>query len=103
VTQLLFVDVLRFRINVFIALFFILMFDPAALIAVDGGFGEWSDWSICTAGCNGGKQQRHRFYDSPYPKHDGKDCEGDFHEEHDCNTEACPSKILFIIPFLKKA
>ncbi|KAK3698442.1 hypothetical protein QZH41_010011 [Actinostola sp. cb2023] len=61
-----------------------------ALVARDGGYSKWSEWSICTAGCNGGKRSRHRFCNNPFPKHGGKDCQGDRQEEQDCNTDPCP-------------
>ncbi|KAK3716434.1 hypothetical protein QZH41_016845, partial [Actinostola sp. cb2023] len=61
-----------------------------ALVARDGGYSKWSEWSICTAGCNVGKRSRHRLCNNPFPMHGGKDCQGDRQEKQDCNTDPCP-------------
>ncbi|XP_073247149.1 uncharacterized protein [Porites lutea] len=70
-------------------------FDPkdgcaSALVPRNGAWGEWSSWTVCDKGCDGGKRKRHRFCDNPFPLHGGDDCPGDRHEREDCNTESCP-------------
>ncbi|XP_032229700.2 uncharacterized protein LOC5505409 [Nematostella vectensis] len=70
-------------------------YDPStncetALQARDGGFGAWSEWTNCSRGCDGGNRRRHRFCNSPYPAHGGKDCSGERIQEEKCQTKACP-------------
>ncbi|KAL9951076.1 hypothetical protein ACROYT_G043672 [Oculina patagonica] len=65
----------------------------SALVPRDGGWGEWSSWTVCDKGCDGGKKKRHRFCDNPFPLHGGAECPGDRHGTEDCNTESCPMVI----------
>ena len=68
---------------------------------VDGGWGEFGDWTSCSKDCGGGKQQRSRECSNPAPANVGNQCVGDATEERDCNTEACPGmsqvKILSVL------
>ncbi|XP_050710530.1 uncharacterized protein LOC126995213 [Eriocheir sinensis] len=56
----------------------------------DGEWGAWSDWTPCTALCDGerggggGQRQRHRFCDSPAPRNGGRFCLGSSLEEEAC-------------------
>ena len=50
---------------------------------VDGGF---SNWSLCSKSCGGGKQTR--TCTNPAPQNGGADCVGDL--QRDCNTQGCP-------------
>lgn len=59
------------------------------LCAVDGGYGEWSDWTECSASCGGGYQTRTRLCDSPAPDHGGNDCEGASTDCQLCGMEMC--------------
>ncbi|RMX44841.1 hypothetical protein pdam_00009262 [Pocillopora damicornis] len=60
------------------------------LIPRDGAWGDWSSWTECDKGCDGGKRRRHRFCNNPFPLHGGADCPGERHEKEGCNTESCP-------------
>ena len=64
-----------------------------ALVAVAGGWSDWSVFSTCDKGCGGGKKHRHRFCKQPIPKHGGKDCVGNRLETKDCNEDSCPGCI----------
>ena len=65
------------------------------LIAVDGGWSEWSaKWSECSRSCGGGVQSRFRLCNSPSPSDGGKDCPGEHFETLDCNPEPCKSENL---------
>ncbi|XP_065187399.1 SCO-spondin-like isoform X2 [Sycon ciliatum] len=57
---------------------------------IDGVFGSWSDWSVCSRTCGGGMQARSRLCDSPPPLFGGKECTGENFERQDCNQQPCP-------------
>ena len=59
-------------------------------VSVDGGWGEFSDWSVCSAKCGGGVQSRTRACDNPVPENGGAECQGEEKQERDCNTDSCP-------------
>jgi uncharacterized protein YegL len=57
---------------------------------VDGGLGDWTPWTDCTASCGGGTTTRTRQCNNPTPMYGGKDCTI-YPIEHDtCKTSACP-------------
>lgn len=62
----------------------------------DGGWGEWSKWSICSMTCDaegvGGIQVRHRECSNPIARYGGKECEGKTEEvKSGCNADIkCP-------------
>ena len=58
---------------------------------VDGEWGQWSTWGICSVSCNGGKSSRMRTCDDPRPQNGGLPCSGVSSEFGDCNTQACPT------------
>ncbi|EDO36308.1 predicted protein [Nematostella vectensis] len=45
---------------------------------VDGGFSEWSQWSLCDNPCGGSVVNRTRTCTNPTPTPDGKPCKGDY-------------------------
>lgn len=49
---------------------------------------EFSEWSPCSATCDGGTSSRAR--DFIPSEHGGEDCSGDLVEIRDCNAHACP-------------
>ncbi|XP_028394319.1 uncharacterized protein LOC114518504 isoform X2 [Dendronephthya gigantea] len=59
---------------------------------VDGNFGPWSAWSVCTATCGGGAMSRFRNCSDPIPMHGGKGCEriGAAFEIKSCSDSYCP-------------
>ena len=59
---------------------------------VDGSWGSWIKWSQCSQSCGGGTETRRRLCDSPAPAQGGTDCQGDQHQERQCNTETCSGK-----------
>ncbi|CAH1274716.1 SRPX2 [Branchiostoma lanceolatum] len=58
---------------------------------VNGGWGEWTNWSPCSATCGNGTHQRRRQCNNPPPKEDGKDCVGHTTESGTCHLQDCPS------------
>lgn len=69
---------------------------------VNGQWGSWGNWTLCTSTCSGGIQERRRFCDSPSARHGGLLCLlPDFkirgtHEMQSkvCNSKPCPGNVL---------
>lgn len=61
-----------------------------AFLTVNGGWGPWSPWDICSVTCGGGMQTRSRLCNNPAPQFGGKDCIGDVTENQICNKQDCP-------------
>ncbi|XP_061622740.1 netrin receptor UNC5D isoform X1 [Phyllopteryx taeniolatus] len=53
---------------------------------IDGGWGEWSEWTICSSQC---ERQRSRECNSPAPKHRGKMCDGSSEPTENCTDGQC--------------
>ena len=56
---------------------------------VDGGWSDYTEWTECSAKCDGGTQTRSRTCTNPAPADGGADCQGEASEEQDCNTQDC--------------
>ena len=56
---------------------------------------SWGDWSVCSQSCGGGKRIRTRMVANHETK--GGNCNGEFSEEEDCNTDICPAGINITI------
>lgn len=57
---------------------------------VDGNWGNWTEWSICSQSCGGGMHHRVRHCDNPPRRYNGKDCEGEDRQDRPCNPHPCP-------------
>uniref|UniRef100_A0A8K9UE61 Thrombospondin 2a n=1 Tax=Oncorhynchus mykiss TaxID=8022 RepID=A0A8K9UE61_ONCMY len=57
---------------------------------IDGGWGPWSPWAICSATCGGGVKGRTRVCNSPEPQYKGKKCPGETNDSNACNKQDCP-------------
>ncbi|XP_066510016.1 netrin receptor UNC5D-like isoform X1 [Hoplias malabaricus] len=57
-----------------------------ALCPVDGGWEEWTEWTMCSALC---ERQRWRECNAPAPRHRGKMCEGESHSMENCTGGMC--------------
>ncbi|XP_061173453.1 sushi, von Willebrand factor type A, EGF and pentraxin domain-containing protein 1-like [Saccostrea echinata] len=63
---------------------------------VNGGWSEWTEYTACSASCNGGTKSRTRECNSPSPDPDGIPCNPQFSSETiSCNTDQCPVCPLF--------
>lgn len=61
---------------------------------IDGGWGDWSNWSGCSLTCGIGTRQRERKCDSPMPQFGGKHCdENERIEEKHCREQRCPVEV----------
>jgi hypothetical protein len=57
---------------------------------IDGGWTEWTEFSICSTTCDNGTQTRTRSCTNPVPQYNGSDCEGPHTESKACFLEHCP-------------
>uniref|UniRef100_A0A7N8Y2N6 Netrin receptor UNC5 n=1 Tax=Mastacembelus armatus TaxID=205130 RepID=A0A7N8Y2N6_9TELE len=57
-----------------------------ALCPIDGGWDEWSEWTLCSSQC---ERQRSRECNSPAPRHRGKMCEGNSEATENCTDGLC--------------
>ena len=65
---------------------------------VDCVWGEYGEWSTCSATCGGGTRTRTRPEDTP-ASNGGLPCTGSATVTGPCNSDACPgSKILKSLP-----
>ena len=64
-----------------------------SIVAVNGGYGPWSEWSSCSKSCEGGVQSRSRQCDDPVPDLDGLPCVGPSSGTQNCNVDQCPGNI----------
>jgi len=62
----------------------------AIIVAVDGGWSDYGDWTECSADCDGGIQSRLRACNNPLPANGGKNCVGDSTDLQACNIHPCP-------------
>ncbi|XP_048589634.1 uncharacterized protein LOC5511196 [Nematostella vectensis] len=59
---------------------------------VDGGWGEWSEWTRCSTSCGPGKKTRDRKCNNPEAAYGGK-CVGDAQETDSCKLFPCPNAV----------
>ncbi|XP_052223606.1 A disintegrin and metalloproteinase with thrombospondin motifs adt-1-like isoform X12 [Dreissena polymorpha] len=57
---------------------------------IDGTWGIWTTWSVCSVSCGAGNQSRSRSCDFRAGVRHGADCLGDSTENRTCNTVPCP-------------
>ena len=54
------------------------------MFQVDGGWGDYGDWTGCTTECEGETQSRTRACDNPAPENGGAECTGDPQRVREC-------------------
>ena len=62
-------------------------------ISVDGGYTQWTSWSVCPVTCGGSTHTRTRSCTAPTPQNGGRTCIqqglGVATENEACNTNIC--------------
>ncbi|CAC5422933.1 HMCN [Mytilus coruscus] len=56
---------------------------------VNGNWGSWSDWTICSSSCDSGHQTRSRLCNNPVPSLNGAYCYGKSFEVLNCSIARC--------------
>lgn len=71
------------------------------LSTVDGGWGPWVEWSVCSSSCGLGTQTRFRYCDNPRLAFGGRACTGPRLDRRNCNRGSCPGIVYssFIADF----
>ena len=61
-------------------------------ISVDGNWGKWGNWTICSKTCGEGLKNRTRECNNPTPMFGGKSCDGNSTDVDRCKDRECPGK-----------
>ncbi|XP_060592574.1 SCO-spondin-like isoform X2 [Ruditapes philippinarum] len=56
---------------------------------INGQWGYWTSWTICSTSCGPGTYSRNRKCDSPAPKNGGQICSGNSYENGQCSIGVC--------------
>ncbi|XP_065641681.1 fibrillin-2 isoform X2 [Hydra vulgaris] len=56
---------------------------------VNGGWTQWSSWSLCSQPCQGGVKTRYRSCKNPVPKYGGLPCNGNNTDKVPCYSDKC--------------
>ncbi|KAM7440987.1 hypothetical protein ABFA07_009879 [Porites harrisoni] len=57
---------------------------------VDGKWGAWVEWNVCSTSCGLGTQRRFRSCNKPRPAFGGRECTGPKDETRNCSQGSCP-------------
>ena len=60
---------------------------------VNGNWGTWGSYSLCSVTCGDGTKSRTRSCSNPTPFGGGSDCSGSSSQSANCNNGACPGEI----------
>lgn len=64
------------------------------LLAVNGGWTDWTEWGTCSSPCGGGYQTKTRSCTNPAPANGGFQCPAPATEMRDCvDTKPCPGNL----------
>ncbi|ESO96234.1 hypothetical protein LOTGIDRAFT_174945 [Lottia gigantea] len=62
--------------------------------AVDGSWGDWEKYGLCSRSCGGGVKFKIRHCNNPTPSNLGKYCLGKRKKYKSCNTKPCPPIVV---------
>ena len=68
-------------------------FNSCLIFTVHGGWSEWSDWTNCSALCNGVMRNRSRSCSDPEPLYGGDYCVGNATASEVCGNRSCAGKL----------
>lgn len=60
------------------------------ICSIDGKWGKWENWSVCSKSCGMGSKIRERKCNSPSSEYGGRFCFGDAWETMECHATYCP-------------
>ena len=69
-------------------------------VAIDGQWGEWSNFTECRPSCGEGNQTRERSCNNPPPANNGSSCNGSDTEMRICHSGDCCEPILITISII---
>ena len=64
---------------------------------VNGGFSNWTEWSICDRPCGNGLRTRRRYCNNPVPALNGLECNGTDIMTVPCFMQNCTRTCTFVI------
>ena len=68
------------------------------VLVIDGGLGNWTEWTKCSASCGEGFQERERSCNNPVPENGGASCPQDeLTETRACKVKDCPGLYLYFL------
>ncbi|CAG2188228.1 HMCN [Mytilus edulis] len=67
---------------------------------VNGDWGSWSGWTVCSSSCDSGYRTRSRICNNPVPSSNGAYCNGNSFEVLNCSIAMCT--VLAVIPAIKR-
>ncbi|XP_065641700.1 fibrillin-1-like isoform X3 [Hydra vulgaris] len=68
--------------------------DSNSICRVNGGWTQWSSWSLCSQPCQVGVKKRYRSCTNPVPKYGGLQCNGNYSDESICYSNECKKVIV---------
>ncbi|XP_047129589.1 uncharacterized protein LOC105843590 isoform X2 [Hydra vulgaris] len=68
--------------------------DSNSICRVNGGWTQWSSWSLCSQPCQDGIKKRYRSCTNPVPKYGGLQCNGINTDESICYSNECKQVIV---------
>ncbi|CAH3136107.1 unnamed protein product [Pocillopora meandrina] len=68
-------------------------FDCETPCPVPGKWGDWEEWSVCSATCGTGNKVRTRECNNPAPQYGGE-CPGNGQETEACEIRKCPTNVV---------
>ena len=63
------------------------------VILVNGNWGDWMEWSVCSKTCGEGLKNRSRECNNPQPMFGGRVCLGYNTQLENCKDTECPGEI----------